>query len=119
MLISFFFGFFTKGGVCMNWKSFMLGVAVGLAGGYAAREVLAQKATVSPEKTLSNAKEAFKKKGPISGSWIQMNAEPYEKGLLQYKIYRGGISRLTGEDMEQYEFIADAGTGAILDTYKL
>lgn len=103
----------------MNWKSFMLGVAVGLAGGYAAREVLSKKTTISPERALSNAKDAFKKEGPISGSWIQMNAEPFEKGMLQYKVYRGGISRLTGEDMEQYEFIADASTGAILDTYRL
>lgn len=103
----------------MNWKPFVLGVAVGLAGGYAAREVLSKKITVSPERVLSNAKEAFKKDGPISGSWIQMNAEPFEKGLLQYEVYRGGISRLIGEEMEQYEFIADANTGAILDTYRL
>lgn len=103
----------------MNWKSFLLGAAVGLAGGYAAREVLAQKASVSPEKALSNAKAAFKKEGPISGSWIQMNEEPYKHGLLQYKVYRGGITRQTDDETSQYEFIADANTGAILDTYKL
>ncbi|MBS4191668.1 hypothetical protein KHA94_15870 [Bacillus sp. FJAT-49705] len=103
----------------MNWKSFILGVGVGLASGYAARELLAQKTTVSPEKALANAKNAFKKAGPISGSWIQMQSEKYEKGHLKYDIYRGGISRQEGDRVEQYEFIADTGTGLILDAYKL
>ncbi|MED3552930.1 hypothetical protein [Cytobacillus praedii] len=103
----------------MNWKSFILGVGVGLAGGYAARELLAQKTSVSPERALYNAKESFKKDGPISGSWIQMTKEPYKKGHLAYDIYRGGITRKIGETQEQFEFIADAGTGIILDAYKL
>ncbi|MBT2690519.1 PepSY domain-containing protein [Bacillus sp. ISL-47] len=103
----------------MNWKSFILGVGVGLAGGYAARELLSQNASVSPEKALENAKEAFKQEGPISGSWIQMKAEPYEKGHLKYQVYKGGISTFSGEKAEQYEFIADAGTGAILDVFPL
>ncbi len=103
----------------MNWKSFLLGVAVGLVGGYAAKEIITQKTAISPDKALSMAKETFKKSGPISGSWILMNAEDYKKDQLQYKVYRGGISRLTGEEMEQYEFIADAGTGTILEAYQL
>ncbi|MBY0124142.1 PepSY domain-containing protein [Bacillus sp. S/N-304-OC-R1] len=103
----------------MNWKSFLLGVGVGIAGGYAARELIAHKVTVSPEKALANAKEAFKKEGPISGSWIQMQTEAFQKNQLTYNVYRGGISRFTGEDTEQYEFIADAKTGAILEAYQL
>lgn len=103
----------------MNWKSFLIGVGVGVAGGYAARELLAQKTSVSPERALSNAKEAFKKDGPISGSWIQMTKEPYNKGHLAYEVYRGGISRKIGEALEQFEFIADASSGIILDAYKL
>lgn len=103
----------------MNWKSFILGVGVGLASGYAARELLSQNTGVSPEKALANAKEVLKKDGPISGSWIQMKAEPYEKGQLKYQVYKGGISRFSGEKPEQYEFIADADTGTILDIYSL
>ncbi|WP_264738800.1 PepSY domain-containing protein [Cytobacillus firmus] len=103
----------------MNWKSFMLGVGVGLASGYAARELLSQKTSVSPEKALANAKDAFKQEGPISGSWIHMKAEPYEKGHLKYQVYKGGISRFSGEEAEQYEFIADAETGTILDVFPL
>ncbi|MBU8879773.1 hypothetical protein BGM26_12320 [Bacillus sp. FJAT-29790] len=103
----------------MNWKSFLLGVGVGLASGYATRELLAQKTTVSPEKALANAKDAFKKDGPISGSWIYMNAEPYKKGYLQYQVYKGGISRLASGEMEQFEFVADVGTGTILEMNRL
>ena len=103
----------------MNWKSFLIGAGVGIAGGIAAREVLSHKATISPEKALSIAKAAFKKHGPISGSWILMKAEHYEKDELQYNVFRGGISRLIDEHIEQYEFITDAHTGTILEAYKL
>lgn len=103
----------------MNWKSFILGVGVGLAGGYAARELLAQKTFVTPEKTLTNAKEMFKTDGPISGSWIYMKAEPFTMNQLKYEVYRGGISRFSGEEAEQFEFKADAKTGTILQVQKL
>ena len=104
----------------MNLKSFLLGIGVGIAGGLIARELLEQKSFVSPEKALANAKEVFKQNGAISGSWIHMKAEPFEKGHLQYEVYKGGISRKTAEDStEQFEFIADAETGTILDAYPL
>ncbi|MDQ0272223.1 PepSY domain-containing protein [Cytobacillus purgationiresistens] len=103
----------------MNWKSFVLGIGLGLAGGYITRELLSEKIEVSPEKALHNAKAAFKEVGSISGSWIHMKKEPYEKGQLHYEVYKGGISRHTGEEVKQYEFIADAKTGVILDAYPL
>ena len=103
----------------MNWKSFFLGLGVGIMSGYATRELLSQKTYVSPEKALANAKAAFKQSGPISGSWIQMKPEAYEKQNLSYKVYKGGISRAFDDQIEQYEFIADAHTGSILETTKL
>ncbi|KON86697.1 peptidase M4 [Sporosarcina globispora] len=103
----------------MNWKSFLIGVGVGLASGYAARELLSLKTPVTPEKALANIKDAFKQEGPISGSWIHMKSEPYEKGHLKYQVYKGGISRFSGEEAEQFEFIADAETGTILDIFPL
>lgn len=103
----------------MNWKTFLLGVGAGLAGAYAVRELTSQKDTVSAEKVLLHAKAAFKKTGPISGSWINMTAEPYTKSPIEYQIYRGGISRNVDGQVEQFEFIADASTGAILDAYPL
>lgn len=103
----------------MNWKSFFLGLGVGIASGFATRELLAQKTYVSPEKALANAKSLFKKVAPISGSWIQMKPELYEKDNLSYTVYKGGITRTVDDSIEQYEFIADAYTGSIIDTMKL
>jgi predicted small secreted protein len=99
----------------MNWKSFILGTAVGLISGYAVKEVISQKTYVSPEKVLENVKKQFKQNGSISGSWIHMEAEPYEKHQIHYQVYKGGISKNNNGVNEQFEFIADASTGTLLD----
>jgi predicted small secreted protein len=103
----------------MNWKTFLIGAGSGLAAGVVLHGILEKKQMISPERALANAKSAFKKHGPIQGSWIQMERKPYTKSLLQYEVYIGGISRTSGDHTEQYEFIADAATGAILDAYLL
>lgn len=99
----------------MNWKSFILGAAAGVAGGYVLKEVLSKTVSVSPETVLEDVKTAFKKQGPISGSWILMKAEPFEKEMFHYNVYKGGITKQVNGVNEQYEFVADAHTGAILD----
>ncbi|WP_075982631.1 peptidase M4 [Bacillus massilinigeriensis] len=103
----------------MNWKSFLIGVGVGIAGGYAASEIISQKSTISPEKVLVNVKNAFKENGSINGSWINMTMEPYEKDGFHYKVFRGGITRNHDGIGEQYEFIADAKTGVIIEVQKI
>lgn len=103
----------------MNWKSFFLGVSVGIVSGFLTKEILDSKMFVSPEKALANAKDLFKQSGPISGSWIHMKTEPFEKQNLNYTVYKGGISRAVNDDIEQFEFIADASTGAIIDVERL
>ncbi len=103
----------------MNCKSFFLGAAVGLIGGYVTKEILSQNINVSPEKVLENVKKQFKQHGPISGSWIHMEAEPYEKQQIAYHVYKGGISKNNNGTNEQFEFIADAQTGTILDVFPL
>lgn len=103
----------------MNLKSFILGAAAGIIGGYAAHEVLNNKLKVSPEKVLEQVKKQFKQNGPISGSWIHMEAEPYEKHQIHYKVYKGGISKNNNGSNEQFEFIADAQTGTLLDVRPL
>lgn len=103
----------------MNWKSFILGAAVGLAGGYAVKEIISHNQKASPEKILERVKNEFKRQGTISGSWIHMETEPYEKGAIRYEVYKGGISKQENGTNEQYEFIADAGTGTILEVRPL
>jgi predicted small secreted protein len=103
----------------MNWKSFILGAAVGIMGGIAAKEIITKKTNVSPEKVLDNVKKQFKQQGPISGSWIHMGAESFEKHPFQYHVYKGGISRNNNGTNEQFEFIADALTGTLLDVRTL
>ncbi|MHC0038909.1 PepSY domain-containing protein [Pseudoneobacillus sp. C159] len=99
----------------MRWSSFLLGVVVGAVSGYAANKYITEEKFMSAEKVLENAKKRFKEQGPISGSWIQMKVESYDKNTFVYQVYRGGISR----GREQIEFIADAKTGALLDVYSL
>jgi predicted small secreted protein len=100
----------------MNWKYFLLGISTGLAGAYVLKEATARKETVSPEVVLEQVKTAFKKEGPISGSWINMNAEPYTQSPITYNVYKGGISRNVEGQSELYEFIADALTGTVIKT---
>ncbi|MDP4107744.1 MAG: PepSY domain-containing protein [Bacillota bacterium] len=103
----------------MNWKPFMIGTAVGLIGGYAAKEMISKKVNRSAEKVLDDVKNQFKQHGNISGSWIHMEAEPYEKEQISYKVYKGGITTYENGEQKQFEFIADAGTGTIIDIYPL
>lgn len=103
----------------MNWKSFILGATVGLIGGVVAKEMITQKTDVSPEKVLEQTKRRFIEKGPINGSWIHMEVESYDKQPIQYRVYRGGISRNSNGKNEQFEFIADASTGTLLDVRAL
>ena len=103
----------------MNWKPFIVGAAIGLIGGYTVKEVISKKVNVSPEKVLDHVKNQFKQHGQISGSWIHMEAKPFEKEQLSYKIYKGGISKQENGTQKQFEFIADASTGTIIDIYPL
>ena len=103
----------------MKWKSFLLGAVVGMIGGYAAKEIINSKTNVSPEKVLEQVKKQFTRNGPINGSWIHMEAEPYEKQQIHYSIYKGGISKNNNGSLEQFEFIADAQTGTLLDVRTL
>lgn len=96
-----------------------MGLGVGVVSGVVTKEILDTKTTVSPEKALANAKVLFKQSGPISGSWIHMKTEPYQRQEFSYTVYKGGISRTNNDEIEQYEFIADAKTGAIIETARI
>ncbi|WP_338472044.1 PepSY domain-containing protein [Niallia sp. XMNu-256] len=103
----------------MNWKTFLIGAGTGAAAGILVSRNVSKYQTISPEKALNIAKTAFKKHGPIQGSWIQMEKQPYKRSFIEYDVYIGGISKTVDGTLVQYEFIVDSRTGAILDAYVL
>ena len=74
---------------------------------------------VSADKILNNVKDQFREDGPIEGSWIEMTKVPWKKYSYDTKVYYGGISRMEEGQVAQYEFVADAYTGALMDLYKI
>lgn len=94
---------------------FLLGLGIGAAVGFLAKEQLDAKKTLSPDKALQLAKETFQKNGPINGSWIYMKPETIERNGLTYHTYRGGISRNIDGENKQYDYYIDIETGAIID----
>ena len=103
----------------MNWKSFVFGLGIGAAGGYFLKERLDASSLISAEKVLKEVKLSFKKEGNIDGSWIGMKPEDYHKHSIHTKVYKGGISRRNNGELEQFEFVADAYTGTVVDVYPL
>lgn len=99
----------------MNWKKVALAAGVGALAGYVVKEQLNNSQGVTPEKALKIAKEAFKKQGPISGSWIYMKPEELNKNGINYDVYRGGISKNQDGETSQFEFYIDTETGTIVD----
>lgn len=95
-------------------KKTILTAGIGVALGFLVKQQLDESSQTTPEKALNNAKEAFKQQGPISGSWIYMKPEAVKKHGLEYTAYKGGITRNLDGQNKQYEFLADADTGAII-----
>ncbi|MHA6251973.1 PepSY domain-containing protein [Oceanobacillus sp. CAU 1775] len=100
----------------MKKRNLVLAVGIGLAVGYLVKSQLDSEKKITPEKALSNAKEAFKKNGPISGSWIYMKPEEIEKNGLIFNAYRGGITRNVDGTNKQYEFYVDIETGGVVSS---
>lgn len=98
----------------MSMKKAVVVAGLGAAAGFVAKQQIDQYQKVTPEKALKQAKETFKKQGPISGSWIYMKAEEVEKNGLLYNAYRGGVTRNIDGENKQYEFYVDVDTGAVI-----
>ncbi|WP_188456497.1 PepSY domain-containing protein [Virgibacillus oceani] len=99
----------------MSMKKAVLAAGLGVAVGYLAKQQIDQFQKITPEKALKQAKEAFKKRGPISGSWIYMKPEEVEKNGLTFNAYRGGVTRNIDGENKQFEFHVDVETGAVID----
>ncbi|MCE4051297.1 MULTISPECIES: PepSY domain-containing protein [Bacillaceae] len=103
----------------MNWKTIVAGAAVGFAASYAVKEAVSRNYSLSSDRVLKIVKAVFKEQGPITGSWINMQKEPYETAGTTQLIYRGGITRDNDGKNESFEFLADSKTGNLLDIYEL
>ncbi|MFC7393591.1 PepSY domain-containing protein [Scopulibacillus cellulosilyticus] len=98
----------------MKFKNIAIAFGVGLAGGYVLQKSL-QKSQLSPEQVMQIVKRAAKKSLNIDGAWVYLTPEDYYQNGLSYKVYKGGLTAKDGENLEHFDFIADASTGTILD----
>ncbi|MGO3733279.1 MAG: PepSY domain-containing protein [Vagococcus sp.] len=96
-----------------------IGLAIGLIGGATASYWYKKNQTMSADDILEKVKADFLQEGPIEGSWIHFKKEPQQKFAIKSKVYTGGISRIEDGELVQYEFVADAHTGTVLDIYRL
>ncbi|CAM3150544.1 PepSY domain-containing protein [Filibacter tadaridae] len=103
----------------MKMKDFLAGVLTGVAAGVVVNEAVDRiSQNVAADSVLNTIKDAFKKEGPIDGSWIVMKTEPYTNNVITMDVYKGGISRIVNGELEQYEFTADAKTGTVVELTK-
>lgn len=94
-------------------------LGTGLTCGYFLHKLITAKKTIHGDTILKYVKQLFLKEGPIEGSWIELQKVPLQKFALKTDVYYGGISRIEEDQLIQYEFIADAYTGSILDLYRI
>lgn len=81
--------------------------------------IIDKKVPINADRILDHVKNQFKEDGPIEGSWIEMTKVPWKKYAYDTDVYYGGVSRFEEGRIVQYEFIADAYTGTIMDIYKI
>ncbi|MBB5180572.1 putative small secreted protein [Planomicrobium koreense] len=104
----------------MKNRDLLIGFATGVAATYIVKEVYDRKEKLYPaDDVLKSVKEAFKEEGPIDGSWIYMKTEPYKQHAIETEVYKGGITRHRDDELEQFEFMADAYSGAIVEVNKV
>lgn len=96
-------------------NQFVFGALVGLAAGYTLATQINNSKPISPEKALDKVKKALKNKLSIEGSWIQMVPEKLENDLLEYTVYKGGITANEHNRIQHYDFAVDAKTGTIIE----
>ncbi|AQP54096.1 peptidase [Vagococcus penaei] len=96
-----------------------IGLTIGMISGAIATYFYKKNKTLSADDILEIVKTAFLQEGPIEGSWIHFKKEPSQKFAIKTKVYTGGISRIEDGELVQYEFVADAYTGSIIDIYRL
>lgn len=100
--------------IVVGLVTFVVSFGLGLLAG----NLLSQRAK-DPDEILEQVKDTFKEEGAIEGSWIEMTKVPWKKYAYDTDVYYGGISRYEDDELVQYEFIADAYTGSLMDIYRV
>lgn len=101
----------------MKANTFIAGLVTGAAAGHLFYHYFIDQKETSGDAILEKVKTAFKKEGPIEGSWIQLKKQHYKKFAIDAFVYHGGITCIREGEKKQFEFIADANTGTIIDIY--
>lgn len=68
---------------------------------------------------VQNVRKLFQVVGTIEGSWIEMEPVFLDSPDFYGYVYYGGVTRKEEDELVQYEFYADAKTGAVIDLYKI
>ena len=105
----------------MNLNQVVAGVTfgIGVVLGGLASAYFYDKKTVNGDTILSNVKQLFLVSGPIEGSWVELEPVIIDRYEQEQLVYFGGVTRKEDDRLVQYEFIADAKSGALLDLYEL
>jgi len=74
---------------------------------------------LNPDDILEQVKRQFRQESPIEGAWIEKHAVPFQKFAVKSRVYYGGINRYEDDQLVQYQFVADAETGSVLDIHRL
>lgn len=103
----------------MNWKYIITGVIAGVTAGYVTQKIISENHSLNSNEVLAIAKSAFKQQGPITGSWIQMEEDIYDTGDSSISVFKGGITRMNGDNKESFAFISNSKTGEIIDAFPI
>ncbi|ARJ50032.1 hypothetical protein [Staphylococcus lutrae] len=71
---------------------------------------------IAADKVIENVKGYFKH---VTGSYILYEPTTYRKFGIEYEVYKGGISAERQGKTFNYEFIADAYNGQIIDIIEI
>ncbi|AMB94474.1 hypothetical protein ACWOE5_03420 [Aerococcus sanguinicola] len=78
-----------------------------------------ERAKVDGQSVIEEVKALLAQDGEIEGSWIELQPLKKERYGQEQVLYFGGVSRQEKGHLVQYEFIADAQSGQIIDLYQV
>lgn len=98
-----------------QWYVVIMGLSFFL--GYVVGKRTEQTQRIKPEEALKQVRDYYKEKYDVSGSWIYMKPEQFQKNGLDYEVYHGGITRNIDGKSYPYEFYLDVYTGTVIEIH--